>query len=246
MRKIFWSLSDKEAEKTAEGIFLSNYFEMDGDGGVYENICRFNHSCWPNCAHSFHKERDRGEIRAVRWIAEGEELTVPYIDLRQPRLARLEELKEKYGFVCSCCVCERPNLESDRRRVALVRKDEEIGKAVEAINLLDDISGHSGVNQALAAAVEARSLGIRLIAEVLRLVDDEKLSGVDDSDARACASLSFLLAGHPTLQRHWRDRCVERFAISGTTSDAAALRMDLDGVLAREPKLPPIVFNRVD
>jgi hypothetical protein len=70
-------------------------------GGLFEMVCRINHSCVPNAVARWELGRgERGEMRVVakREIGEGEEITISYgVETR--------ELKEKFGFDCDCMKC---------------------------------------------------------------------------------------------------------------------------------------------
>ena len=44
---------------------------------------------------------------ARRTIHPGEELTIPYVNYREPRTKRREHLREVYGFWCQCVRCKR-------------------------------------------------------------------------------------------------------------------------------------------
>ncbi len=45
-------------------------------------------------------------VRTLRDVGEGEELTLSYIDLLQPKESRQRSLVELYGFECECSRCE--------------------------------------------------------------------------------------------------------------------------------------------
>ena len=75
---------------------------------VFHGISRFNHSCLPN-ADCFLSDLDRPvELRAVRNIKEGEEITITYIgdDTCRDRDERRAELLDRYSFLCRCTGCE--------------------------------------------------------------------------------------------------------------------------------------------
>jgi hypothetical protein len=74
--------------------------------GVFVCASMLNHSCYPN---SFFSADGRSlRVRTIRPIAAGEEITVPYIDLLQPRRDRMAELLAHKHFLCTCerCVAE--------------------------------------------------------------------------------------------------------------------------------------------
>ncbi|KAF7456124.1 SET domain-containing protein [Cryptosporidium felis] len=64
----------------------------------------FNHSCDPNCY--VHSQYDNTVIITTnRDIAEGEELTISYIDNKLPLNIR-RELIQNYNFICDCAACK--------------------------------------------------------------------------------------------------------------------------------------------
>jgi len=62
-----------------------------------------NHSCEPNVAVIMSGRS--ASMRALRPIAKDEEITVSYIDDRNPYETRQAQLRERYRFTCSCRKC---------------------------------------------------------------------------------------------------------------------------------------------
>lgn len=71
--------------------------------GLYATAATINHSCEPNCIQYF--EGDVLHVRSIRDILQGEEATIAYIDVAEPRHSRQEELLRTYAFHCSCPRC---------------------------------------------------------------------------------------------------------------------------------------------
>ncbi|XP_062333793.1 histone-lysine N-methyltransferase Smyd1-like [Osmerus eperlanus] len=99
------------------GFTLSDQRGLQAVGvGLFPNLCLVNHDCWPNCTvilnhgnqsalnSTFHSMR-RIELRALGKIAEGEELTVSYVDFLQLSADRQHILKQQYHFDCTCQHC---------------------------------------------------------------------------------------------------------------------------------------------
>ena len=103
MRQIsFQSFSFEKAVRIWT-IFRTNAFHK----GVCLRMSRFNHSCRPNAQHFWNGDTKTRDLRALRRIKEGEELTVSYsggLDLisRKERRARM---KEAFNFECQCEAC---------------------------------------------------------------------------------------------------------------------------------------------
>lgn len=77
--------------------------------GLFSNASLPEHNCVPNCARSFRVQgRDLIlQCRALRAIAEGERITLAYMDLHMPTHRRQAELEDK-AFRCVCSRCEDP------------------------------------------------------------------------------------------------------------------------------------------
>ena len=112
------------------GIFQTNAFpcgnngrrEKASTGGLFLQGSRFNSSCVPNVNNYWSERRQVIVFRALRNIAEGEELSVSYkLDL-VARAGRRSVLQEKFGFECHCAACSLSGdklLASDYRRTTL-------------------------------------------------------------------------------------------------------------------------------
>ena len=81
----------------------SNAFSiLDSEGidlgvGIYEKVCSLvNHSCTPNSV--VHFEGGEIEVRNIKGIEQGEEITISYCNLNQPKNLLRQEIKERYFF----------------------------------------------------------------------------------------------------------------------------------------------------
>ena len=76
---------------------------------VYDTISRVNHSCRPNAALAKDPARTMGTLRALRDIAQGEDIFINYRADEQftfaNRAIRRQELQQAYQFTCQCPVC---------------------------------------------------------------------------------------------------------------------------------------------
>jgi len=110
------------------GIFHSNSIPIkeldklkgkDLGSAIYLQASRLNHSCKPNTVWSMDSEKRTLEVRAVRDIQPGEELTVCYIDPVNMVEDRAKLLMARYNFKCTCEVCSLPKeelLKNDKLR----------------------------------------------------------------------------------------------------------------------------------
>ncbi|XP_017557158.1 histone-lysine N-methyltransferase SMYD1a [Pygocentrus nattereri] len=130
--------------------------------GIFPNLCLVNHDCWPNCTvilnhgnqtaldAALHSQR-RIELRALGNIAEGEELTVSYVDFLNVSKDRQQLLKQQYYFHCKCEHCSKGI--KDDLMMAVKEKD---GKKPSA-ELVKEVTDFSV--QKLAKIEEARTAG---------------------------------------------------------------------------------------
>lgn len=84
---------------------------LDGTA-LYSLICKMNHSCDPSCIIEYTIHPPYGlvaQVRALRSIAAGEELTQSYVDASLPVEERQAALKD-YGFQCYCSKCAAEQL----------------------------------------------------------------------------------------------------------------------------------------
>ncbi|XP_028829485.1 histone-lysine N-methyltransferase SMYD1a [Denticeps clupeoides] len=105
------------------GVIICNAFTLSDQRGlqavgvgIFPNLCLVNHDCWPNCTvilnhgnktaldSTLHSQR-RIELRSLGTIAEGEELTVSYVDFLNLSKERQRLLKQQYYFDCKCEHC---------------------------------------------------------------------------------------------------------------------------------------------
>ncbi|CAI5709289.1 unnamed protein product [Peronospora destructor] len=76
--------------------------------GCYLVGAMINHSCNPNCVVTFIPKTLDMEIRAMKPIKSGEEITQTYVDIALPRRERQQRLQNKYHFCCKCTRCLQP------------------------------------------------------------------------------------------------------------------------------------------
>ena len=106
-------LSADEAFHLLLAIQCNAHCIKDGQGrsvalGLFPYTSMLNHSCAPNCYHTFRVRQGEAPVlimRAVRDISIGEELCYTYVPLYQSTTMRQAQLLSAYSFVCSCCRC---------------------------------------------------------------------------------------------------------------------------------------------
>ncbi|KAK0630223.1 hypothetical protein B0T17DRAFT_488123 [Bombardia bombarda] len=98
--------------------------------GLWPHASYLNHSCVPNTMRSF-----LGDVlvsRAIRDIAEGEELFQQYVPVKALNDLRNSVLKDNWGFECGCGLCEGERRSSaamlDKRREMLAKVERACNK----------------------------------------------------------------------------------------------------------------------
>lgn len=94
---------------------LQNTFAMQCnafDSGVFLYNAIFNHDCNPNCVKFTPETSAAGdgisEVRVAKRVLKGEPLTISYLYPReQSHERRQQNLREQFGFNCSCALCKR-------------------------------------------------------------------------------------------------------------------------------------------
>lgn len=107
------SLSPQEALHLLLSQQCNAHQIMDSDDtpialGLFPLTSMLNHSCEPNCAHTFSCSPGRPPrlvMRAIRDISAGEECQYNYIPLYASTATRRNSLKPCYSFVCDCPRC---------------------------------------------------------------------------------------------------------------------------------------------
>lgn len=99
-------------------VLESNSVEFEMKGGMYLSvlclgISHLKHSCSPNALLGMGKEAGTIELRALKPIAPGDEVTVSYLgepDLMVPTSERQAYLKKRWQFRCVCERCGAPDM----------------------------------------------------------------------------------------------------------------------------------------
>merc|ERR1719318_1536262 len=127
------------------GKIVHSSVDEDHPTGVYKHFSRINHSCNPNTVVEWEEESLRMEVRAVRRIKKGEELTGNYMgDLVGTRKERLAMLEMNWYFKCGCEVCSLTGKErkmNDKVRKFIVRQLERLDPGMIHKNNLSTMLG---------------------------------------------------------------------------------------------------------
>jgi len=98
----------------AHGTGAGNPASVDLGFGLFPALAAaFNHSCEPTA--NFCAAGGMMRARALRDVSAGEQLTVSYVNLFEPRRTRAHQLMEAKHFACRCARCRGPLLEARDR-----------------------------------------------------------------------------------------------------------------------------------
>ncbi|KAI0076119.1 SET domain-containing protein [Panus rudis PR-1116 ss-1] len=90
--------------------------------GCFPTLSRVNHDCTPSAHYFFDFGRFEGQLRAMRNIEEGEEITMTYTDVCLPFVERQNFLARTRYFTCrcrACCLTGQEKEASEARRAAI-------------------------------------------------------------------------------------------------------------------------------
>ena len=108
--------------------------------GLFLLASRINHSCSPNAVWGWMKHdktKQWTQVRALRKVKKGEEITVSYKTLNGSKMER-QKMMERYFSACLCSLCIMPEDEvvsNDKIRKEIQRLDAELQRVSDA----DDI-----------------------------------------------------------------------------------------------------------
>lgn len=117
------NLSEEDKKKLEQAIddlymkmdeFSGQFLNVEGSG-LYQLQSKINHSCDPACEIVFPDSNHVLQVVALRNIAQGEEISISYLDecvLARSRHSRQKVLRENYIFNCDCTKCQ---LEKDQQ-----------------------------------------------------------------------------------------------------------------------------------
>ncbi|KAI0043641.1 hypothetical protein FA95DRAFT_1574983 [Auriscalpium vulgare] len=106
-RQLFLGLAKSKAgPSAAHDTMNTNAFGVGGFDGcigtygvVFKDTSRINHSCAPNANFLWSAESLTGDVRALRDIAPGEQITMSYTDVFYHYTSRMEPLRRLYARI---------------------------------------------------------------------------------------------------------------------------------------------------
>ena len=117
------SLDINEDDRADGDDFDAIFSPLDGTA-MFSTVCKMNHSCQPNVLVRYRAGWGKyrpliAQCVALKYIYEGEELCISYIDSDATLMERREEL-ENYGFECSCDKCKSEMTLMDKNKIEYI------------------------------------------------------------------------------------------------------------------------------
>ena len=198
----------KEKAHLVWGIFEANSFH----NGVCLAMSRFNHACQSNAQYFWNEDTNTRDIRALRKINKGEEITVNYEapSWLKPTEERQRELKNKYNFVCNCAACDPTEAQIERESI---RKYTNLKKNLEVFQQLGELTAELAcLEQMYSLAIEEiKTSSLRIVLYVIvERAYNVSLEGVDGEEQRFAdigLEMSTTLNGeNHSKTNKWRER----------------------------------------
>ena len=170
------NLGSEEAQLVYQ-IYHTNSFH----NGIFLDMSRFNHSCIPNAEFFWNEDTKTRDLRAIRKIMKGREITINYNnpDTKEANMTRDERrayLWEYYHFHCNCIGCDlsEDKLKIQNRQCGEYRMIVAHMKEQKRVNELKRSSDTSSKVDDLKSLYKlAKNLKIMRHRNILRLITEE-------------------------------------------------------------------------
>ncbi|KAI0179904.1 SET domain-containing protein [Hypoxylon sp. FL1284] len=196
-------------------FFIRGADKTGGHIGCYPEVAKMNHDCRPNVHYRINNMTHTST--AVRDIAAGEELSISYVEVMQPRAERRALLRHGWGFECGCAQCTARDADSPDSKPGAA-SDARLARIAELERALENF------NETVVAADTG--------AQIAALYERERLD-VFVGRAYTRAALNYALFGDAGRAREYARRAAEALGreYGPDSADARAMR-----VLAEDPR----------
>ncbi|KAI0042506.1 hypothetical protein FA95DRAFT_1610153 [Auriscalpium vulgare] len=154
--------SRPKAHSVETGIAQTNGFNANSMPGcigrygvIFNDLSWINHSCVPNAVYHWDPESLTGEVRAVRRIAIGQEVTIASINIIAPYRQRQDLLRDN-GDICKCTACSLPPAERDADDKVRLMAETLAGASLPAVNRANALETAKFAGQAAKHVYEAQ------------------------------------------------------------------------------------------
>lgn len=183
-RELILSLDRSLGGTEVENVLKTNAFACqidDGDVGdaymcLFPSVARINHACLPNAHARFIPRTLLMEIKAVRDIVAGEEITISYGKLELESAERKRLYREGWNFTCTCPLCTASPYETER-------SDQRRARFAQLRVMLERLTAETYDVQ-------------RVVAWEKEIMDLSRVEGLDLLLAGDYERLAYVYAGH--------------------------------------------------
>ncbi|KDQ11587.1 hypothetical protein BOTBODRAFT_57347 [Botryobasidium botryosum FD-172 SS1] len=171
--------------------------EEDQMLAVLMNISRINHSCTPNAEYRWELSSFTFQLRALKSIRPGEQITISYTELYHQRDIRRESLRE-WSFTCQCPACSltgAASCEDDTRRALVGESIQTLKEGLQA--WLKDITQRLPDNDIIEKG-----------KKVVQMMEETGALGGDWwSNAVSVVCMAYIALGDRENAKEWATRC---------------------------------------
>ncbi|VBB85996.1 Putative protein of unknown function [Podospora comata] len=208
-----------ESPRSIEEILYAHPFEVDLGAGYrqehsskhyinYPEVALFQHDCRPNVAFYIDQHLQH-RTTVARKVAEGEELSISYIDPFLPRKERSDWVKRFRGSSkpCPCATCTGNNKPSQ-----LKKSDKNLA---EINSIKAELKNH-----------DSKKVTVSLIDRYVKLMQEEKLQA-KYAEAWELAALNYNYLGEDKKAKKYADLAVQAGIVEGgkDSNDVVAMRV---------------------
>ena len=208
------SLSKSEIEHLLYAIQCNAHQIVDENEatialGLFPMTSMMNHSCNPNCAHYFQLTQNNSPkliMKAIDYIAEGDELCYSYVNLYQSTLERRHQLFNAYSFICDCSRCESltvaslPTTTENNHTNSVIDCSDQPKCFNEHIFASDsDINRNNDENKESESLLLSTSESVGIVFKNLKRKDSNEMLHFLDSDSSANSLSKYLYISQQIL-----------------------------------------------
>ena len=195
---------DLETAKKVYQIYQTNAFH----NGVCLKMSRFNHSCSSNAEYFWNTDEQTRDLRAIRNIPAGDEITVNYRGVEiQDVNDRIQLLLKEYHFYCNCAACDISEEESmnEIENCQKYKQLEDQRTALEDAQDPDDVFMHINIKQEVECLKEMYSVAKEL--KILRMgtIIERILEPGFDASCQGFYNMSLLNLSLPEKAQFMKD-----------------------------------------
>ncbi|KAF1839494.1 SET domain-containing protein [Decorospora gaudefroyi] len=179
-QEVVMSLDMGLGNKSIENIMKTNAFACQledgsvGDGYIclFPSVSRINHACQPNAHARFIPKTLQMEVKALRDIGAGEEISISYDKIDLKYAERQQSYKDGWNFSCTCSLCTAS-------RADIAGSDERRARFAQLRKMLENLTADTyDAQQIVAWEKEVMEISAREGLDVLLAADYERLAYV--------------------------------------------------------------------